>query len=239
MPEPEPAPLADDSAPPVPVAAAGRPGAHTLREFGFQLSTITAGVLIALSVDGVVEWRRERALVREAQAAIDLEIASNLRDLDETLPGLEAHQRALARALRFADDLIATGKTEVHEVRFGFNIASLNRASWQTADRTGALALMDYADVKGYAELYSFQELFVAEQHRLVEQIASLTAVLYGGKDGDPTRLRPRDLEVFRLRVLDATGAIDLHRRLAAQLVAAYKTRTRFRGLPGRRREER
>jgi len=208
-------------APPAPPVRPRR--AHTWREFAFQLATITAGVLIALSVDGVVEWRRERALVREAHAAIQQEVTSNLRDLEGSLPGMEVHQRDLAQALRFADELIKAGKTEVHELRFALNIASLSRASWQTAERTGALAYMTYADVRAYAELYDFQDLFVEGQRQVVERLAGLSAVMYGGEGGDPMRSRPRDLEVFRLRVLDAMGAMELHRTLATQLVAAYQ----------------
>jgi len=107
----------EEPAPAAPAALPRKPGSHTWREFVFQLATITAGVLIALSVDGVVEWRRERALVREAQAAIRQEVTANFRDLEEILPGMEAHQRDLAQALRFADQLIKTGKTDVHELR--------------------------------------------------------------------------------------------------------------------------
>ena len=75
----------EEPAPAAPAALPRKPGSHTWREFVFQLATITAGVLIALSVDGVVEWRRERALVREAQAAIRQEVTANFRDLEEIL----------------------------------------------------------------------------------------------------------------------------------------------------------
>jgi hypothetical protein len=107
----------------------------------FQLATITAGVLIALSVDRVLELRRQRSLVREAHAAIAQEIQANLRDLEEALPALDQHQRDLAQALRFADDLIRRGKTDVHSLRFALSMASLTRASWQAAERTGALVV--------------------------------------------------------------------------------------------------
>ena len=91
-------------------------------------------VLIALSIDGVLALYRQRALVREAHAAIAQEIDANLSDLEGALPALDAHDRHLEQALRFADDLLRTGKTDVHELRFALNFASLNRASWQTAE---------------------------------------------------------------------------------------------------------
>ena len=35
-------------------------------------------------------------------------------------------------------------------------------ASWRTAERTGALGHMDYAEVQKYSKLYDFQDLFIA-----------------------------------------------------------------------------
>jgi hypothetical protein len=40
-----------------------------------------------------------------------------------------------------------------HPVELGLSFPTLRAASWQTADRTGALAHIDYAEVKKYAEL--------------------------------------------------------------------------------------
>ena len=154
-------------------------------------------VLIALSIDGVLAVYRQRALVREAHAAIAQEIDANLSDLEGALPALDAHDRHLEQALRFADDLLRTGKTDVHELRFALNFASLNRASWQTAERTGALSSMNYAQVREYSELYDLQALVVESQQRLIGQLANLSAIVFGGEGGDPYRLKPRDLEVF------------------------------------------
>src|SRR5262245_25696016 len=51
--------------------------AHSLKEFLLQLLTITAGVLIALLIEGMVEWNHHRTLVREAKEMIAREIADN------------------------------------------------------------------------------------------------------------------------------------------------------------------
>ncbi len=90
-----------------------RPSRSTLREFGFQLATIIAGILIALWVDSLVEARRERAIVRDAHAAIAREIAENLQDLSASLPSLDEHERGLRTCLQFANDLRTRGKTDI------------------------------------------------------------------------------------------------------------------------------
>ena len=48
---------------------------HTWKDFGIQLVTITAGILIALSLEGVRESIHDRAIVREARENIRREIA--------------------------------------------------------------------------------------------------------------------------------------------------------------------
>jgi hypothetical protein len=200
-----------------------RPSSRTLREFAFQLATIIAGILIALWVDNLVEARREQALVRDAHAAIAREIADNLKELAGTMPSLDDHERSLRTGLQFAEDLRERGKTDIHALNFGFNLPALGRASWQTADRTGALGYMPFADVKAYAEIYELQDLVATGQRQQVARIADVTARLFGGKGGDPMRMRPPELEEFRGRLLDALGAVTIHKMLTAQLVKAYK----------------
>jgi hypothetical protein len=195
---------------------------RTLREFGFQLATIIAGILIALWVDSFVEARREQALVRDAHAAINREIAGNLQALRGTLPSLDEHERQLARGLRFADDLLRHGKTDIRELHFPLEMPILNRASWQTADRTGALGHMDFADVKDYAQIYDRQDFVVERQRAQIERLADVTARLFAGEGGDPTRMRPPELEALRARLLDALGGVKIQKILASQLVEAY-----------------
>lgn len=199
-----------------------RPSKSTIREFGFQLTTIIAGILIALWVDGLVESRRERALVRDAHAAIAREIADNLEALNGTLPSLDAHERDLRTGLRFADDMRKRGKSDIRELNFSFVTPSLNRASWQSAERTGALGYMPFADVKAYAEIYDLQDLVVSYQREQFARISDVTARLLAGEEGDPHLMRPAEVEAFRSCVLDALGAASTHKSLSTQLAKAY-----------------
>jgi len=74
----------------------------------------------------------------------------------------------LDKTLQLANELVATKQSDIRQIELGFQLSSLTDASWRTADRTGALAYMDYADVKDYAELYGLQDLYTvaaAEGH--------------------------------------------------------------------------
>lgn len=200
-----------------------RPSSRTLNEFVFQIITIIAGILIALWVDGIVEARREAAVVRAAHTAIAREIAENAKSLNGVVTSLDALERQLQTGLRFAHDMRTRGKTDIHTIAFNLDMPPLSRASWQTAERTGALGYMDFADVKAYAEIYDVQEFVSEGQRQQITRIADVTARLFGGEGGDPYKMRPEEVEAFRVRVLDALGALTIHKSVVQSLAAAYE----------------
>ncbi len=113
--------------------------------------------------------------------------------------GVPERQKNLDDALRLADELLAKKKPTVTSLNLAVEMAEFSSASWQTAERTGALALMDYAEVQKYSRLYSFQELFAERQRRAVDQLALTIGILHA----DPTEASTRDLELFRERLIE------------------------------------
>ena len=77
-------------------------------DYVFQFITITAGVLIALLINGLVEWNSNRELVAEARATIAQELAANKQDLDSSLAGMADENKRLDNAIKFASDMLAT-----------------------------------------------------------------------------------------------------------------------------------
>lgn len=49
----------------------------TWRQFFTHLAIVSVGLLIALSLESLVEWRHHRALVREARENVRREISEN------------------------------------------------------------------------------------------------------------------------------------------------------------------
>lgn len=195
-------------------------GIASWRDFGLQLVTITAGILIALSLEGVRESFHNRALVREARENIRRELTDNLTELDGELRGMSAQTERLENALKFADEMIASGHTAIHGLDLRVSNANLRTASWQTADRTGALAHMDYGEVQKYAGTYAGQELYAVTQRRTFEQFASALAIMSAG---DPTRAKPADVELFRRQVLELRGELYILEQLGIGLKAGYR----------------
>src|SRR5687767_14745030 len=192
---------------------------HPVRTFLVQLVTITVGVLIALFFEGLVDWNNNRALVRQARAMIKREITDNKREIDGTLAEVETRKKHLANALRLANDLLHTKKSDVRELSLARSFAQLSSASWQTAERTGALAHMDYDEVQRYSALYAFQEVFTTHQHRALERMAAVGAVV---AHGSPHEAPAADLEKLREQVMALHGDLLIETDLAKTLSAHY-----------------
>src|SRR6516164_4879184 len=80
---------------------------ETWKETAKHLAIITAGVLIALMLEGVVAWVDHRMLVREAGANLTAELRNNKKELDGLLVNLEKQQQELEHADEVARVILA------------------------------------------------------------------------------------------------------------------------------------
>jgi hypothetical protein len=193
---------------------------YSAADYGFQLVTVTAGVLIALMIDGLVDWNNNRDLVAEAHAALRREISDNLKELGGLPKAVESSNAQVETALKFADDLLSTGKTGMQEFSLGFDLATLNQSSWQSAERTGALAHMTYDDVRNYSELYALQELFSSQQRKAVDLVANAIMITTGA---DPTKASKEELAHFRQQLQFLRANVFVTNQLGALLTEAYQ----------------
>jgi hypothetical protein len=196
---------------------------HSWKDFGIQLVTITAGILIALSLEGVRESIHDRALVREARENIQREIAYNRREVENEIKAIPARSQKVDTALRFANEVLKTRKTDIHQVELRVDFPELTAASWQTAERTGALAHMDYAEVQKFATLYTFQELLIQQQRRALDAVTATIGILTASEDGDLDKTSAPDVERFRDQVITLRSILFTEGQLATAAIARYK----------------
>jgi hypothetical protein len=71
---------------------------QTWRDFLLHLATITIGLLIALGLEGCVEWMHHRHLVHQAEASLKTEIENNDSAAQKLLASLHKQQDVLATA---------------------------------------------------------------------------------------------------------------------------------------------
>ena len=131
---------------------------------------VVAALLGALALD---EWREDKErqeLAKRAQIAILQEMKDNKKQLDEQRPKHQAMLKELSEKLAIYE------KQEEKDADFDFNYSMvlLTSAAWDTARMTQSAQFMSFEDVRDYSKIYSFQELFVENQQKLIEMIMQI-----------------------------------------------------------------
>ena len=201
----------------------------TAGRFVFEIVTITAGILIALWIDGIKEDRKDQALVRSAQEQLTREIADNGRDVTTTGPSRDEHMKALVQGLQAIEALRQSGTPIPKLPPLGLSSPSFPRSAWEAAARTGALALMDYPHAKTYTELYDLQDLVDRAQQRYLDRLAEQSTEFFFLTQRPPGfDTRGANLETARAQALALLGAFESYRTLMGQLAKEYETASKL-----------
>ena len=197
---------------------------YSWRDFFVHLATITIGLLIALSLEGCVEWRHHRNLVREAEDSLQREIRSNAGNLPGVLDDLHKQQNALSQDLVVLKKIIAHPKVENRdEMSIGFNITGFKTVSWKTAQSTGAFSYTPYDLAPQYSDIYSMQDLVSeAEKQAARDAIVSVGPFL-GSNRGDPNP-SAEEAVLIKQHIEVLGGQLFLLDSLIRELDSNYKT---------------
>lgn len=193
----------------------------SLKEFLRELVTITAGILIALSLEGLVEWRHHHAIVREARENIVSELRENQREM-------KTEQQDLNRMRQQATDLIALvhqlqkdRKIKATQAQLNWSFAELHSTSWDTASKTNAVAYMSYPEVKRYSEVYDLQRTFTDLQQHSIE-VGLEVQGMYTLLGRDPKTLTTTELSDAERRIGLAVANIIAMQQIGQPLMERY-----------------
>jgi hypothetical protein len=174
---------------------------HGVSEFFLHLFTITIGLLIALSLEGAMEWQHHRHLVHEAEASLRSEIARNSGGLAETLADVHKQQQVLKDDIVVLRYIEKNHKAPEHSsLEINFRIRTFEDVSWRTAQTTGALAYMPYAEAEKYSGIYGMQTMLTAAESQAardaVTGLGPIMSTPDEDRDGDkdPTGGRAAEL---------------------------------------------
>jgi len=196
---------------------------HSWRDFLLHLLTITIGLLIALSLEGCVEWRHHRHLVHEAEASLQREIESNAKGLEGVLEDVRKEQEVLKQDVAVMKKIIANPKVPNRdEMTINFRIRTFDDVSWKTAQSTGALSYMPYERAQEYSNIYGAQtELGMAEEQAVRDTVISVAPFL-NSQPGDPNPTGDEAVKIKdKLEVLQ--GQLTFMESLIVGLDAEYK----------------
>lgn len=169
---------------------------HTLREFLKEVGTIVLGVCIALSAEQAVEAYHERALAREARAAIREEMRGDVARLQYRL----ASQECIVKRVGEITGLLA-GWADGKEIPAGLEIGYpgdvlFNDQRWQANLNSGRFSREAEAEQASQTALYNLMHIIATdelEEHQVWDQMR----VLDQGSNFLTPAYRPRLIEAL------------------------------------------
>jgi len=178
-------------------------GIHGTRDFFLHLFTITIGLLIALGLEASVEAIHHRHQRQEAETLIRNEIQNNLDRLRSEAPQAKLELHQMNEVLQTLEGR-AEGQTgALNEKDFVFHEAPIQDAAWRTANSTGALTFMDYAEVERFSDAYKEQALLQTMEEQALEDYLELMPILsHHGKDGVVSPEAAKDAIPYTRRVV-------------------------------------
>ena len=146
---------------------------HSVKEFMVHLLAITIGLLIALGLEGTVEWVHHRHLAQEAREDINQEIRDNQQQIDVYLKDRSAEEKSLRHNLAIVNDALHGRSIKAFE-EFKWADLEVQEASWDAASSSGVIVYLDHNEVKEYEKIYNGQRLVFSllEERRIDDRMA-------------------------------------------------------------------
>ncbi len=197
---------------------------NSLKDFLFHLLTVILGILIALSLEGLLEWHHHRSLAEEARSNLSVEIRENRQRLERGLTEAPDAKRRLKATI----DAVEALRKNRHDDRtskldWSFGVTPLPATAWNTAASTGALGYMDFLEVKGYTWVYVLQDQFLAMQQSTLAVWLDLQKwAPRRGADGSLAGLNDEDLSEVESEASAALLHTETEESFAETLLQMY-----------------
>ena len=198
---------------------------HGWRDFLLHIFTITIGLFIALSLEGIVEWQNHRHLAHEAERSLHAEVASNASGIDGVLNDLHQKQATLKNTVAILNTIIATKKLPPNhpQMSIDFRIVTFDSVSWKTAQASGALSYMPYDDSQLYASIYSQQELVTQSQQQAARDTVMAIAPFMDDPDEKDAPPSPQEATDVKQKVEILQAQYIIVESMMQALAAEYK----------------
>jgi hypothetical protein len=151
------------------------------KDFLVHLLTISVGLLIAVGIEGCVELHREHKLVREARETMREEIQHNSDQMKDAVVKLDQQTAALNKDIETLTRIQENPKDKAAQdaqISADFSIVGLRETAWKTAQTTGALSFMPYAEAQRYSDVYGTQKGFLDQQDKILDDEAQFLGLM-------------------------------------------------------------
>ena len=98
------------------------------------------------------------------------------------------------------------------------SLPTLTETSWNTAQTTGALAYMDYHDVKRFAGVYDTQQLLI----KIQDELSRAATAAFGVFTDSPDKQSTEDLKEAKRLVEHSLAELTIWEQVGSQLDKEY-----------------
>jgi hypothetical protein len=193
---------------------------RSVSDFFLHLLTITIGLLIALGLEGLVEAAHNRHLVHQAEANLHAELNTNRSTLTKDNLWLTESAAEIAANMQVLTAL-KNHQPPSGSLDFNWHWNGTQSSAWDTARDTGAVALMPYETVQGYAIVYGQQAVVNQQALVYIHDLYRSGVSAQGRKISD---LRPADIDKMIANSQEALVDLDYLRSLCTSLDTIYKS---------------
>ena len=169
------------------------------KEFFLHLFTITIGLLIALSLEGWVEYRHHQHLAREAEESIRAEITNNAHEVIRQRQMIKDSQKQLEADLKVLAEWRAHPHAKKGPMDLKINLGSFNDMAWRNAQNTGAVTFMRYKDAQSFSDIYTYQDIYFKAVMDSYNDLGNATSLFISSPDDWVPTSAQFDMETDRI----------------------------------------
>jgi hypothetical protein len=139
-------------------------------------------LLIAVGIEGCVELHREHKPVREAQETMRDEIQHNSDTMKDVVASVKKQRATMEKNMetltRIQENPENKDAQKGSSISADYSMVGLRDTAWKTAEATGALGFMPYAEAQRYSDVYGAQKSFLDQQDKIMEDEAQFFGVM-------------------------------------------------------------
>ncbi len=178
---------------------------HTWKDFLVHIAAIAIGLLLALALEGLVEYVHERRQLTEARRELALEVAENRRKWAANVTEVARIQREFDADLKLIQAVRSHAPVNDRKYEYSLRLYAVRDGAWQAARQSSSLNLMPHDELQTYAWFHGILTSLMESLHALETTLQIGAAI---AASAPPETLSEHDLNELASKTLEAQGRL-------------------------------
>ena len=189
---------------------------HSIRDFAIHIATVTIGILIALSLEALLEAHRNHVLVDHARQDFRTEFNGNRAAIVSDLKVGAATKGELEGLIAYGQKRLVGQDASLPELSSARSFTQVHATAWETATATQAVIHLPFKEAGLISAAQSKQVAFNLLENRAEDEWFELAAF------GDPKQIPKEQIAPALQKVMIAYAYLISAQDAERQLLTAY-----------------